>query len=1080
MATWIANGTPGTTSASLPPGTAVDDYVVVTAYKATATAPTLPANWTLITSTATLPAHLVAARKYDGVWTMPVFTGAARCDSVTIRPSVNTAIKAGAVLSEAKNVIDVTWSALSLQVTDGSSVILRGVSHTRNDVAFPLPANHTLISQTGVQPGYGTWRRNDSLSCPSVTITVSRATTYTVFSTEFREVPAPNKGSASASNSWTIAATGETTGIFLAGVGAKTSGDAGTTSLSISRPTLGNDADNITFSARTIKPSTATGSTPSGWFNIAAGVGGTGASTVDEGATGIVLDYQRLVGGESGAVNFAQGNSPDSVTGCMVTYQRTTGRDLDVIVSIANDTTHGTGRSALASNSIPTKIGDVLLAFVALDTDSTTPFTAPTISNNWHTIVTTELVGTGGSSEGNNTGLAIYEGLVTAGSANSIAPTLTLTEGPSNCGPVVFVRLREIDPPQVIQAAYGWYDEGTQAAAPTLAAQDTPISLTKDGTTTVQLRTRIQNRKSLAVPNYEYKLQYEKNGSNVWTDVSSDVLVRYDPSMAAIQSYYCGDTAAYHTFGQAFKGNGQKLTKILWMVSSNAAAVEDTTVQIFAHTGVYGVNGLPTGPALATSAPVSAATMTSAATPTAYCEYVFDGSFVLEKDTSYFAMFQSAGIATGIVYVGLCNFGLGGLRVPPGIGNTAIDLGGFLAATGNAAAFTICTTVRPTAVSGFDSPNLTEYSATTRRLTVGTGTFVAGKAGEKGFSLATITGLNYTENLNPIAIDTTRFSGGDSLRFRSSLRGQVVPLGGDLSSWLTYNQYPTINIVGGLAPNFGEADFNYEWKTTAVGYVARFGTASIDNTWVPTASGFTPSTGDKQGRITASWDASTTAIGKRDPLATVTAIYSYSSYVFAYRPGKGNAAITFSYNVNGTGSRSPKASSSANHTWTLIAQGVKPLPGQKQGTSLATWAETISAVGTRTPKATATATYLEIVTVNGTKFLRGTATATWNEVISVVGKKPLRGSATVLWSESVTTSGKRVAKANSVVFHSWDALASGKHESIAIAILDILWKIAAIGVGTRGITILNEADSVYLGSTQVKAVYVGNQKVWEV
>jgi Domain of unknown function (DUF4082) len=192
MATFVAAGTPGTTSASLPTGTASGDWVIVFAYRNAATAPTLPASWTTITTIGTVNSVLVARRQYDGVWTMPTFTNATRCDSVTVRPAAGKALQPGITETVNKSQTNVVWNTVTMQVTDGSSIIFRGVAHTRPDgtsgSAFPLPTDHTLISQTGTQPGYGTWRKTTNVTnMNTVTSAISRNTTYTTTQVEIRD-----------------------------------------------------------------------------------------------------------------------------------------------------------------------------------------------------------------------------------------------------------------------------------------------------------------------------------------------------------------------------------------------------------------------------------------------------------------------------------------------------------------------------------------------------------------------------------------------------------------------------------------------------------------------------------------------------------------------------------------------------------------------------------------------------------------------------------------------------------------------------------------------------------------------------
>lgn len=211
MATWVASGTPGTTSATLPAGTAVGDYVCVAAYRGgSAVIPTLPAGWTTATSIGNGTGILVAYREYDGVWTMPTFTNAQRCVSMTIRAAAGMDCKPGATATASGSSATVTFPAITPQVTDGTSVILRGCSHARPNNVLGTPTNHTLIDANGTQPGYGTYRKNSSTDGAVATVTAGRADTNTTFTVEVRDIPPASAGTFAATDGRdTLAATGQ-------------------------------------------------------------------------------------------------------------------------------------------------------------------------------------------------------------------------------------------------------------------------------------------------------------------------------------------------------------------------------------------------------------------------------------------------------------------------------------------------------------------------------------------------------------------------------------------------------------------------------------------------------------------------------------------------------------------------------------------------------------------------------------------------------------------------------------------------------------------------------------------------------
>src|SRR3954467_14232475 len=128
--TYIASSA-GTTTAALPAGTTSGDIVVAFSYSTTATAPTLPASWTAISSNAVLPAARSQYRVYDGVWTMPTFTGAAQTHVLTFRGQDTTPIGVTSITSASSS--NPSFPLVTLQDTSGGGQLIRGIAHTRPD-----------------------------------------------------------------------------------------------------------------------------------------------------------------------------------------------------------------------------------------------------------------------------------------------------------------------------------------------------------------------------------------------------------------------------------------------------------------------------------------------------------------------------------------------------------------------------------------------------------------------------------------------------------------------------------------------------------------------------------------------------------------------------------------------------------------------------------------------------------------------------------------------------------------------------------------------------------------------------------
>lgn len=180
----------GTTSATLPPGTATNDIVVVFAYATTATTPTLPASWTNIGSNAVTPALRVQYRVYDGVWTMPTITGAVECHALTFRGQHATTPIGVTSVTNATN-ITVTWPAVTLQDSSSNGALIRGVVNARPDVALPASTGHT-IQQTGGAVGsnyYMTQTLNSVTSGSAATSAAARSSAWTQGTVEILSTP---------------------------------------------------------------------------------------------------------------------------------------------------------------------------------------------------------------------------------------------------------------------------------------------------------------------------------------------------------------------------------------------------------------------------------------------------------------------------------------------------------------------------------------------------------------------------------------------------------------------------------------------------------------------------------------------------------------------------------------------------------------------------------------------------------------------------------------------------------------------------------------------------------------------------
>lgn len=167
-------------------------------------------------------------------------------------------------------------------------------------------------------------------------------------------------------------------------------------------------------------------------------------SAADDHTTECRVDYREAAGGETGTVNFAISGTISGAVAEMIRY--TKGSDpWDVVSSIGTDNTHAANRSVTGSPAINIIPGDVVVAFVAVDTDAALTITVPAITATSITFGTTtrRTTGVAGVTSGVDGNIEIFDATATVGAANS-APVLNFTTATSQCGPVVFVRLREV------------------------------------------------------------------------------------------------------------------------------------------------------------------------------------------------------------------------------------------------------------------------------------------------------------------------------------------------------------------------------------------------------------------------------------------------------------------------------------------------------------------------------------------------------------------------------------------------------------------------------------------------------------
>lgn len=133
--------------------------------------------------------------------------------------------------------------------------------------------------------------------------------------------------------------------------------------------------------------------------------------------------------------------------------------------------------------------------------------------------------------------------------------------------------------------------------------------------------------------------------------------------MAVIDSYSESNYSADFTFsddgdlsGQSFTGNGSNLGSVQFYLKNNASAVGNIRAEIYAHSGTFGTNGVPTGSPLAVSDNVAASSIGSTYELVSF-QFTGANQIQLVNGTKYFAVYTSDDVMNfpNILFVGFDN-----------------------------------------------------------------------------------------------------------------------------------------------------------------------------------------------------------------------------------------------------------------------------------------------------------------------------------------------------------------------------------------------------------------------------------------
>jgi hypothetical protein len=226
-------------------------------------------------------------------------------------------------------------------------------------------------------------------------------------------------------------------------------------------------AGDMLIAARVGWTSAITASNETGWTASGDLAGGTGSSA-DGHTSRARADRKEAAGGE-GTTTFDWGGTVSGHCGVVARWTKDGAATWDTVeTATGTDDAHGTNRSVTASSNMSLQPGDRVIAIVAVDTDTSLAsvasiaFSASGITFGTAARRTTHGAGTTAGLDGN---VEIFDANVDSGSG-TVAVTFSFNTSTSQCGPVVFIKLRENNPNATVTPAR----ISTAATIPTPAA----------------------------------------------------------------------------------------------------------------------------------------------------------------------------------------------------------------------------------------------------------------------------------------------------------------------------------------------------------------------------------------------------------------------------------------------------------------------------------------------------------------------------------------------------------------------------------------------------------------------------------
>lgn len=256
-------------------------------------------------------------------------------------------------------------------------------------------------------------------------------------------------------------------------------------------------------------------SVPAGWTDLAIAVNATRSTGADNGGL-----RGRMFGRvwQTGDTMPALSPTPNNVSTVHATaYRVASGKVFDVSASGCVDDTTGTPLLLTASTTLGLTAGDILHVDQVLNGDVVT----------WGTGTLTVTGATMSASSTNTADLSTTTGFdlnmrsvrytVSSGTA-SAAPSLSTALAGTTTNAVgvgLMLRIREANPYAATQAAFRFYEDGTETASTAIAAQNTNITRGVNSDSNLQLRVRMQETGGGVggATTDSYQLQYSLNSA---------------------------------------------------------------------------------------------------------------------------------------------------------------------------------------------------------------------------------------------------------------------------------------------------------------------------------------------------------------------------------------------------------------------------------------------------------------------------------------------------------------------------------------------------------------------------------------